>query len=67
MEQVNQLRQDDSDAGRRAGERRALHALQGWVSSGMRRKARQRRNAADTKAGEPGASPPFAGDAKGDA
>jgi hypothetical protein len=43
MQPASQLPPDDSNAGRRAYDRRYQHALQGWVSSRMRSQARQRR------------------------
>jgi hypothetical protein len=45
MPHVNQTPQDDSDAGRRAYERRYLRALEGWVASRMRSQALKRRKA----------------------
>jgi hypothetical protein len=45
MPHVNRMPPDDSDAVRRASERRYLRALEGWLSSRMRSQALKRRTA----------------------
>jgi hypothetical protein len=57
MQQANDSRPSESDARHGADQRRYQHALDGWLSSHMRRQARERRKAERPPAAAPDPGP----------